>query len=687
MSAPMQVADWRRENAESMRVALRLLRMRLERHAESLGVASAAHRRVDWLMASDDVDAARRTPPENERALSRELDARDAHRPSALRSMAELAGLNAFERDLLLLAAAPALDGAFARAYAELHDDPRRDHATLHLALSLFAADAPERLLAADCLMPSRALRSLRLVHVGSDDREPLLTRRLGIDERVSNYLRGVNHIDARVAAVVTPIREQLRSDAATSAATEAAALVSSAAEAWTTINLLGEAGGGAREAARLACAALELRPKLLDLRRFAACDAAERMVLIALLGREALLAGMALVVDGTDVERGGAAALAIDELIATLSATLFVISGERWPSGRNMAVVRAARPTRVEQRNLWRVALDPHPHSVNGEVDAITQQFDFAADAIEEVVSRAAMRGGEITGPSLWSACREQTGASLDDLARRITPSYGWDDIVVTDDVRAQLRELAAQVEQRGRVYESWGFGEKLGRGRGITALFAGPSGTGKTMAAEILAAHLELDLYRIDLSGIVSKFVGDTERNLRRIFDAAERSGAILFFDEADSLFGSRTEVRDSHDRYANLEVNYLLQRMEDYTGLAILATNRRSSLDAAFLRRLRFVIEFPFPGARDRRGIWQRAFPAKAAIDDLELSLLSGLDLSGGNIRSIAVNAAFLAAADDTPIAMTHVVRAAAREYVKLSKPISAAEFGPYYAEARR
>jgi AAA+ superfamily predicted ATPase len=425
----------------------------------------------------------------------------------------------------------------------------------------------------------------------------------------------------------------------------------------------------------------------MLDLRRYAVCAPEMRAKLVALLGREARLAGLALVVDGTEAERDGAVPLAINELIATLGATLFVMSNERWPANDDVAVVRTSRPTRLEQRSLWRTALATHANSVNGEIDAITQQFDFGTDAIAEVVLRAARRGGEITGRSLWATCREQTGAALDEMARRIVPSYGWDDIVVSEDVRTQLREVSAQVRQRSRVYETWGFGAQLGRGRGITALFAGPTGTGKTMAAEIIAADLELDLYRIDLAGVVSKYIGETEKNLRRVFDAAERSGAILFFDEADALFGTRTEVRDSHDRYANLEINYLLQRMEDYSGLAILATNRRSALDAAFLRRLRFVIDFPFPAADDRRRIWGRVFPVQADIDALELAFLSNLDLSGGNIRSIAVNAAFLAAADGTPICMTHLVRSAAREYVKLSKPIGVAEFGPYYTMVRR
>ena len=691
-AAASDLAAMRRANAAGLRGALQLLRLRLQRHAIELGAAPGERRRMDWLVAGGDVELTRSLPTDDEHSLAAELDererlARGDGTPPALRGIAELAGLSAFESDLLLLAAAPALDGAFARAYAELHDDPRRDHATLHLALALYTEDVADRLLGGDALMPSRRLRAMRLIDVGDDEREPLLTRRLAVDERVADYLRGVNRLDARLAPFLAPIRETLSSDAARTAAADAASHIEGEGERWCTVNLVSATDGGAREAARAACTALALQPQLLDLRRFAACSPEQRTTLGALLGREARLAGLALIVDAGEAERGSALALAVDELIATLPATLLVISAERWPTSEDVAVVRVARPSRLEQRSLWRTALGPHANSVNGEIDAITQQFDFGTDAIADVVARAAHAGGEITGRALWATCREQSGTALDDLARRIAPSYGWDDIVVSDDVRAQLRELAAQVQQRSRVYEAWGFGAQLGRGRGITALFAGPSGTGKTMAAEILAGELELDLYRIDLAGVVSKYVGETEKNLRRVFDAAERSGAILFFDEADALFGTRTEVRDSHDRYANLEINYLLQRMEDYSGLAILATNRRSALDAAFLRRLRFVIDFPFPAVDDRRRIWERVFPAQADVDGLEMAMLSNLDLSGGNIRSIAVNAAFLAASDGAAIGMPHVVRAAAREYVKLAKPIGVAEFGAYYAMARR
>jgi SpoVK/Ycf46/Vps4 family AAA+-type ATPase len=233
--------------------------------------------------------------------------------------------------------------------------------------------------------------------------------------------------------------------------------------------------------------------------------------------------------------------------------------------------------------------------------------------------------------------------------------------------------------VRRRSAVYDAWGFGARGSRGLGIAALFAGASGTGKTMAAEVLAAELALDLYRIDLSSVVSKYIGETEKNLRRVFDAAEEGGSILLFDEADALFGKRSEVRDSHDRYANIEVSYLLQRMESYRGLAILTTNQKSALDPAFLRRLRFVVQFPFPDPPQRAEIWRGIFPAETPTEGLAPERLARLNVAGGNIRSIALNAAFLAADEGEPVRMEHLLRAARSEYVKLEKPLSESEIG--------
>jgi SpoVK/Ycf46/Vps4 family AAA+-type ATPase len=241
-------------------------------------------------------------------------------------------------------------------------------------------------------------------------------------------------------------------------------------------------------------------------------------------------------------------------------------------------------------------------------------------------------------------------------------------------------LREIAAHVRQRATVYETWGFAAKSclrANGLGISALFAGASGTGKTLAAEVLAHELRLDLYRIDLSSVVSKYIGETEKNLRRVFDAAEEGGAILLFDEADALFGKRSEVKDSHDRYANIEVSYLLQRMEAYRGLAILTTNLKSALDSAFLRRIRFVVQFPFPDATQRAEIWRRIFPHATPTDTLDLGTLARLSVAGGNIRNIALNAAFLAADEGHPVRMAQLLRAARTEYAKLEKPLTETE----------
>jgi SpoVK/Ycf46/Vps4 family AAA+-type ATPase len=271
------------------------------------------------------------------------------------------------------------------------------------------------------------------------------------------------------------------------------------------------------------------------------------------------------------------------------------------------------------------------------------------------------------------------QARPRLDNLAQRIEVRSAWNEIVLPPPQLAMLREVAAHVRQRAKVYETWGFAQKCARGLGISALFSGASGTGKTLAAEVLANELRLDLYRIDLSQVVSKYIGETEKNLRRVFDAAEEGGAILLFDEADALFGRRSEVKDSHDRYANIEVSYLLQRMEAYRGLAILTTNKKDALDPAFLRRLRFIIHFPFPDATERIEIWRRMFPAQTPVDSLDVTKLAKLHVAGGNIRNIALNAAFLAADANEPVRMRHLLRAARTEYAKIEKSLTDAEIG--------
>lgn len=272
-----------------------------------------------------------------------------------------------------------------------------------------------------------------------------------------------------------------------------------------------------------------------------------------------------------------------------------------------------------------------------------------------------------------LFAACRAQTDPKLGALARKIEPKFRWDDIVLPADQLDQLREICSQTRHRHTVYDEWGFDRKLSVGKGLTALFTGPPGTGKTMAAEVVANGLSLDLYKIDLSQVVSKYIGETEKQLRLIFDAAQASSAILFFDEADALFGKRSEVKDAHDRYANIEVGYLLQKMEEYEGIAILATNLRQNMDEAFIRRMRFIIEFPFPDEQYRRLIWRTAFPAQASLEgDVDFDWLArGIKLAGGNIKNITLAAAFFAAAEGGTIHMSHIVRAARREFQKIGR----------------
>jgi hypothetical protein len=311
----------------------------------------------------------------------------------------------------------------------------------------------------------------------------------------------------------------------------------------------------------------------------------------------------------------------------------------------------------------------------VDDIVERVATQFVLGADALDRACLALDAGDGPLRA-RLWNACREQARPRLDDVARRIEPTAGWNDLVVPPDTRATLEALAGHIRHRALVYEQWGFGA-ASRGLGTGALFAGPSGTGKTLAAEVLAREAELDLYHIDLSQIVNKYIGETEKNLSRVFEAAEDSGAILLFDEADSLFGSRGEVEKGTDRYANLEVSYLLQRMEAYRGLAILTTNQREAIDQAFLRRLRFVVSFPFPDVALRAALWRRAFPANAPCNELDVHRLARLQLPGGNIRNVAVNAAFLAAERGEAISMRHLLAASRAEFSKIEKPFPEAE----------
>lgn len=607
----------------------------------------------------------------------------------ALNLLANLFGLNLFEKSVLLLCLAPELDPSFRRIFAYVQDDVNLVHPTSHLALDLFGAGKNPSA-GWESFHPEAPLRRFRLVNPG--ERTPQgSTATLLIDERIASYLRGIDLIDNRIAEIIRPLQPSQLSPSHQELVERLTRLLTTRGDRiplFSAVNLIGPKGGGKGAFAQSLCERLGFQLCSLDLRRMPSLGP-ERTDLFRLLEREAVLSQLAIYLDlsGIDLDDKPLFASA-NEVVEQLGVFLVVASRKRWQTERDLITVQVPKPNAIEQGMLWRQALEGQGICQEVEVDALVQQFDFGPQAISQAVLEAKriamMRSSgevEVHPGDLWQACRKQVGWQMEELAQRIVSPYTWDDIVLSEDVFRQLREIASQVEHRARVYERWGFGKKLSHGRGISALFSGGSGTGKTMAAEILANHLNLDLYRIDLAGVVSKYIGETEKNLKKVFDASEESGAILFFDEADALFGKRTEVKDSHDRYANIEVNYLLQRMEDYRGLAILATNRKNALDRAFLRRLRFLVDFPMPGPESRRQIWQKIFPSEAEKEDLDFDSLARMEVTGGNIRNIALNAAFLAAGEGKAIGMEHVMQAARREYAKIDKMVSESDFGAY------
>jgi len=396
---------------------------------------------------------------------------------------------------------------------------------------------------------------------------------------------------------------------------------------------------------------------------------------------RETALTQNVLLVDCEGTEPGdGVRFDAARRLLDTYRGPLFVACRQRLSvRERPVFSVDVEKPETAEQKHLWLSCLGERSAEAGSVLDTLVAHFHLGAHLIRSVSDEALAEDGNGLANDLWSICRRQSRPRLDELAQRITSNAAWPDLVLPESQLQALREICAQARNRATVHEEWGFRGKDERGLGVSALFAGPSGTGKTLASEVLANDLRLDLYRVDLSQVVSKYIGETEKNLRRVFDAAEEGGVVLLFDEADAIFGKRSEVKDSHDRYANIEVSYLLQRMECYNGLAILTTNLKSAVDPAFLRRLRFIVQFPFPDQEQRKEIWQRVFPPRTPVESLQFEKLAKLNVAGGNIRNIALSAAFLAAEAGGAVNMTHLARAARAECSKLERPISESEIG--------
>jgi hypothetical protein len=592
-------------------------------------------------------------------------------RPYALDVVAHVFGLSPFERQLLVLCAAIELDSAVAPLCASLQGDANRTYPTFSLALGVL----PDPHWSA--ITPGAPLRRWRLIDLTATP--PLTTAPLRIDERVLHYLAGIDQVDERLAAIGEPIA------ARHALAPSREAVASKIASLWSaavhdrrdlgTIQICGSDAGARRAVAAAACAKVGLTAFAMSALVLPLATS-ELDALARLCEREAWLTGSAIVLDCDAVDSADAPRMeAVRQFASRLSVPLLVAAREPRETGANaLATVDMARPPLDEQRRIWSDALGESAARMNGDLDRVAWQFALAPERIHAI---AASLGDDATPATLWDSCRTVARRRLDDLAQRIDSRASWNDLVLPEAQRAILREVIASVRFRARVYDDWGFAAKDWRGLGVTALFAGVSGTGKTLAAEVLANELRLDLYRVDLSGVISKYIGETEKNLRRVFEAAEEGGSILLFDEADALFGKRSEVKDSHDRYANIEVSYLLQRMEAYRGVAILTTNARDALDPAFLRRIRFAVQFPFPGPVERAEIWRRIFPRELPTEDIAIDKLARLSVTGGSIRNIAVNAAFVAARDESAVRMPHLLAAARAEYLKLEKTLPGSE----------
>ncbi|MFC9242774.1 ATP-binding protein [Streptomyces sp. NPDC057136] len=593
--------------------------------------------------------------------------------PAALDALVACFGLSPFEREIVLLAAAAELEPTTGTRCAAAGGDPERTYPTF--SLSLAALGDPHW----SALTPVAPLRRWRIVEL--DDETRLTTSRLRLDERILHFLVGSPYLDARLHGLLrrTTVPDSLPTSYDLAASRVAAGWSGAGRGAPLRVELV---GGDLRTRADIA--AVAARRSGLGLYEMSAADIptapAQRDLLARLWQREAILLPAALLVEVGEMDREQAAAT--DVFVESAAVPLVVSS----PDPRQTARPRGERVTvppldADEQLGVWTDAFAGVPEVLEADLRDLVAQFSLPPHLVRSAgaaVARDLPGEDELDATGLaWQAGLTEARMGMDELGRRIEPQAAWGDLVLAERQLRVLREITAHVRQRPTVYQEWGFAETLRRGLGVTALFAGGSGTGKTLAAEVMAKELGLDLFIIDLSQVVSKYIGETEKNLRKVFDAAEQGGALLLFDEADALFGKRSEVKDSHDRYANLEVSYLLMRMEAYRGLAILTTNMKQALDTAFMRRIRFVVDFPFPGESERAEIWRRVLPARAPMKGVDPELLARLTVAGGSIRNIALSGAFLAAEEGDRLQMRHMLEAARTEYLKLDRSLTPSE----------
>jgi SpoVK/Ycf46/Vps4 family AAA+-type ATPase len=625
-----------------------------------------------------------------------------------LEKLSQLFNLSPFETDVLLLCLAPEFDLKYERIYSYLQDDITRKRPSVDLVLNLLCCSVEEKLRARrrfDSEFPLFKHSMLYIFDDPSHQNPPLLSKFLKLDERVISYLLGENNIDFRLRPFTRHIEPNIQFKDLVLPVELISHISFLATEKFTKSDGLifyfkGPYGVGKQSTAEAICESVGKNLLVLNGKQLNSAELSGFNKQIRLMIREAVLREAVIYIDSFDVlisENGSDYPNFLLNKLNNLRNITFLSGNTAWQpkdmsSGVAFIPIKFPLPTYNERLELWAKSLDGNSvPEMDADLMEIANKFRFSGGQIRDAVATAWNRSllrfsnkRQINMNDLYTACRLHSNQKLATLSQKIESKFNWSDIVLPENKKAQLKEIIDYVEYKQIVFRTWGFDRKLSLGKGLSALFSGPSGTGKTMAAEILAGELELDLYKIDLSTVVSKYIGETEKNLSRIFAEAETSNAILFFDEADALFGKRSEVKDAHDRYANIEIGYLLQKMEEYDGITILATNLRKNMDDAFMRRMKFIVEFPFPDESHRFQIWQVHLPDQAPRgDDLDFEFLAGnFKLTGGNIRNIVLHAAFLAASKDAVITMKYLIQGIQREFQKTGKVCVRSEFGRYF-----
>ena len=624
-----------------------------------------------------------------------------------LNELERLFGLSSFNLDILLVCLLPELDLEYQRLYAYLQDDMTKKSPTVNLVLQLLCNSCTDMLKARPAFSPEAPLLKYHLIGL-HDDHIPgpttLFAKFIHVDERITNYLLETNAIDAHLLPFTHLVYPTVKlSDVILSQEMKQllTKLITQYQGKALICHLCGTYGVGKQTTAEAVCAELGVPMLYVDLNEMVSVDVSPEL-LVPLIFREGILQNAAIYLDGYDLllrdEKGIKPAYkAVIKELESYPHLVFLGGEKNWqPRGRlehkSFIDIKLPVPSYLVRKQLWQQHCNGAPAlAVDVDLSDVANKFRFSGGQIRDAITTARnlakwrdSGNGLVTKQDLYSACHKQSREILSTMTHKIQPKYGWDDIILPEDQMEQLREVCSYVKHYHTVYSHWGFERKLSLGKGLNVLFAGPSGTGKTMAAEIIAHELGLELYKIDLSAIVSKYIGETEKNLDGIFREGQTSNAILFFDEADALFGKRSEVRDSHDRYANIEVAYLLQKMDEYDGVVMLATNLRKNMDEAFSRRMHFAVEFPIPEEPERYRIWRSIFPPETPLtEDTDIKFMARqFRITGGNIKNIALGAAFLAAEDGGYVNTESLVRATKREYQKMGKLCTEGEFARYF-----